>query len=319
MEHEESIQDLKNGIIARDKIIEQYKNKYKDPFIENEIQKLHTNNQNLLLKDYFNSNQENTIKQLEKQIENLKNENNNFRNQINFLQQQVNKNNNNFNINNYKGEIEQILKQHCDNKLNEINMRLNEILKQKIEFFMKKYEKKFSFKQDNDEKVKDLENFIMNLKREIDKKVINFNQLGSINNNIINNLTPNNFINDYNLAEISYECINKSDLSIDLYQGEEKGEIIIILKNNGRREWPEGRAKLLFEKESQINGEDILLRPQKPNETEKYKIILKGLEGKPPNQYKSNLGFYVGDHKIGEQLVLTINIKQMITNNYHYL
>lgn len=101
MEHEESNQDLKNGIIARDKIIEQYKNKYKDPFIENEIQKLHTNNQNLLLKDYFNSNQENTIKQLEKQIENLKNENNNFRNQINFLQQQVNKNNNNFNINNY--------------------------------------------------------------------------------------------------------------------------------------------------------------------------------------------------------------------------
>ena len=304
MEDEENIQDLRNGIIARDKIIQLYRNKYKDSFIENEIQKLHTNNQFLLINDNYNSNsnQENTIKQLKTQIENLKNENNKYRNQINY---------NNFNINNYKGEMERILKQHCDKKLNEISMRLNEILKQKIEFFMKKNEKKFAFKQDNDGKVKDLENFIMNLKREIDKKVINFNQIGPINNNII--------INDYNLIDISYECTNKSNLSIDLYQGEEKGEIIIILKNNGRREWPEGRTKLLFEKESQINGEDIILRPQKPNETEKYKIILKGFEDKPPNQYKSFLGFYVGDHKIGEQLVLTINIKQRITNNYHYL
>jgi len=304
MEDEENIQDLKNGIIARDKIIQLYRNKYKDSFIENEIQKLHTNNQFLLINDNYNSNsnQENTIKQLKTQIENLKNENNKYRNQINY---------NNFNINNYKGEIEQILKQHCDKKLNEIHMRLNEILNQKIEFFMKKNEKKFAFKQENDGKVKDLENFIMNLKREIDKKVINFNQIGPINNNII--------INDYNLIDISYECTNKSNLSIDLYQGEEKGEIIIILKNNGRREWPEGRAKVLFEKESQINGEDIILRPQKPNETEKYKIIIKGFEDKPPNQYKSILGFYVGDHKIGEQLVLTINIKQRITNNYHYL
>jgi len=311
MEGGESIQDLKNGIIARDKIIQLYRNKYKDSFIENEIQKLNTSNQFLLINNNYNSNsnQENTINQLEKQIENLRNENNNYRNQINFLQQQVNKNN--ININNYKGEIEQILKQHCDKKLNEISMRLNDILNQKIEFFMKKNEKKFAFKQENDGKVKDLENFIMNLKREIDKKVINFNQIGPINNNII--------INDYNLVDISYECINKSDLSIDLYQGEEKEEIIIILKNNGRREWPEGRAKLLFERESQINGEDIILRPQKPNETEKYKIILKEFEDKPPNQYKSILGFYVGDHKIGEQLVLTINIKQRITNNYHYL
>jgi len=304
MEDEENIQDLKNGIIARDKIIQLYKNKYNDSFIENEIQKLHTNNQFLLLNDNYNSNsnQENTIKQLKTQIENLKNENNKYRNQINY---------NNFNINNYKGEMERILKEHCNTKLNEIHMRLNEILKQKIEFFMKKNEKKFAFKQDNDGKVKDLENFIMNLKREIDKKVINFNQIGPINNNII--------MKDYNLVDISYECTNKSNLSIDLYQGEEKGEIIIILKNNGRREWPEGRTKLLFEKESQINGEDIILRPQKPNETEKYKIILKGFEDKPPNQYKSILGFYVGDHKIGEQLVLTINIKQRITNNYHYL
>jgi len=296
MEDEENIQDLKNRIIARDNIIELYRKKYNDPFIESEIQKMKANeNQFLLLKDSINANKDN----------------------INKI---------------YKEQIEQALKQHCDKKFSEINDKLNELLNKKIEFFIQKHEKQgvnfFAPGQDNN-KVKDLQDFILNLKKEIDNKVINFNQIEPISNNISkqSSIIQNSFynkhdtdsINDSYIEEVSYECLNKSQLSLDIYEGTERREIYVVLKNNGKRIWLDGRTKLSFERESKINGDDIILGPQKPGEVGKYKIILKGLESSPPGQYHSYLGFYVGDNEVGEQLNITINVKKKITNNIHYL
>ena len=333
----ENIQDLKNGIIARDNIIELYRKKYNDPLIESEIQKLQTNeNQFLLLKDNINPNQDNINLQLKLQIESLQKENENYKEKLNIIENQMNqykleieKNNNNNKI--YKEQIEQVLKQFCENKLMEIKDKLNELLNKKIEFFLKKHEmqgaKSIVPEQDN-KKVKDLQDFILNLKTEIDKKVINFNQIGvidnknSFENSIIQNSSSDIHLNDSidasYLKEISFECTNKSLLSVNVYEGTETGEIEICLKNNGNKTWLEGRTKLVFERESKINGEAINLRPQKPGETGSYKIILKGLQNLPPNQYKSYLGFFVGFNEIGEQLIITINIKQ-ITSNAHYL
>ena len=114
--------------------------------------------------------------------------------------------------------------------------------------------------------------------------------------------------------EYSYECINILQLSLYLYEGTEEGKIGITLKNNGSQTWPEGRTRLCFERESQINGDEIILRPQKPGEEGKYDVILSGLKTYSPNQYKSYLGFCIDDNEFGEELVLTINIKEKNTN-----
>ena len=108
----------------------------------------------------------------------------------------------------------------------------------------------------------------------------------------------------------SYECINILQLSMYLYEGTEKGQTEIILKNSGSQTWPEGRTKLVFERESEISGEEIILNPQKPGEIGKYNIVLNGLSNYSHKQYKSYLNFYIDDNEVGEQIILTINIKE---------
>ena len=112
------------------------------------------------------------------------------------------------------------------------------------------------------------------------------------------------------VKKYSYECINILQLSMYLYEGTEQGQIEIIIKNNGSQTWPEGRAKLAFERESEISGDEIMLNPQKPGEIEKYNIILRGLNNYSHKQYKSYLNIYIDDDEVGEQIILTINIKE---------
>ena len=315
MEDEENIQDLKNGIIARNNIIELYRKKYNDPLIESEIQKLQANeNQFRLLKDSWNPNKDNIISELKLQIENLQKENDIYKTEMD--KNKI-----------YKEQIEQVLKQHCDIKFTEIYNKLKELLEKKIEFFLKKHEKQsikiLASEQDNG-KVKDLQDFILNLKREIDNKVINFNHIGAISsdNSILNSISNNQencSINASYMEEVSYECLNKSQLILDIYEGKGRGDIEIILKNNGKNTWLNGRTKLSFERESKINGDNIILRQQKPGEIGKYKIILKVQESSPPGQYHSYLGFYVGENQVGETLNITINIKKKLISNENYL
>ena len=117
------------------------------------------------------------------------------------------------------------------------------------------------------------------------------------------------------INKYSYECINILQLSMYLYEGTEKGQCEIILKNNGTQTWPEGKTQLCFERESEINGDEIRLRPQKPGEIEKYLIILNRLSNYSCNQYKSILSLYIDDEAIGDHLILTINIKEKDKNN----
>ena len=71
---------------------------------------------------------------------------------------------------------------------------------------------------------------------------------------------------------------------------------------------------MVFERESEISGDDIILNPQKPGEIGKYNIILKGLNNYSHKQYKSYLNIYIDDDEVGEQIILTINIKEKDTN-----
>jgi len=124
----------------------------------------------------------------------------------------------------------------------------------------------------------------------------------NLNNNIID------------IKKYSYECINILQLSMYLYEGTEKGQCEIILKNNGAQAWPEGRTKLVFERESEIYDSEIILRPQKPGEIGKYNIIISQLGNYSHKQYKSYLCLYIDDEEVGDQLTLTINIKQKENN-----
>ena len=299
-----------------------------------------------------------------------------------------------FNPNKIREEVNKNVKAHyekdIENKINEINKVLNKKLEEKINELEQHYLKKFNQKEEqmnfvynqNNQKINELNGYLLNIKGGQDNNIQNINKCETVHNGIkcqkclqepiIGYRYKCSVCLDYNLCQIceeknsisgdhqhdfikirkelksndlpianinnkinekenfnkierkkkkknienseySYECINILQLSLYIYEGTEEGKIEIILKNNGKQTWPEGRTKLFFERESQINGNDIILRPQKPGEECKYDIILSGLKIFPPNQYKSYLGFYIGDDDFGEELVLTIIIKEKKT------
>ena len=98
-----------------------------------------------------------------------------------------------------------------------------------------------------------------------------------------------------------------------------KGQIIQkqkqYLKNNGKEAWPKGNAKLLFERNSKLIGDEISLEPQKPGEEKKYYALFKNLGNYPAGEYKSFLSFYVDDKIFGDKLSLRINIKKKDKGN----
>ena len=108
----------------------------------------------------------------------------------------------------------------------------------------------------------------------------------------------------------SYECTNIVSLIIYLYKGTNETQTNIFLKNNGNEIWPINSTKLIFDKESDIKGEDITLDPQKPNEEKKYVIVFKNLEKYDIGEYKSYVWFYAEGETVGEKLTITINIKE---------
>ena len=109
-------------------------------------------------------------------------------------------------------------------------------------------------------------------------------KLSTIKNNDNNNEKNNkkdhkdnvdNIKNNIKNIIYSYEYTNIDMLKLYLYKGSSEGKATIILKNNGKESWPLNKTKLIFDKNSFIKSEDIILNPQKPNETNKYNIIIK--------------------------------------------
>ena len=132
------------------------------------------------------------------------------------------------------------------------------------------------------------------------------------NNNNINDNIINDKINDEkeeNVKKIySYECINIVSLLIYIYKGTTEGKTKIILKNNGKESWPINKTKLIFDKDSDIKSEDIILNPQKPDETNTYDIIFKQIENYPVAEYKSYLWFNVDGQNFGDKIIITFKI-----------
>ena len=83
--------------------------------------------------------------------------------------------------------------------------------------------------------------------------------------------------------------------------------------NNGNEIWTINNTKLIFDKESDIKGEEIILGPQKPNEEKKYVIVFKNLAKYNIGEYKSYAWFYAEGETVGEKLAITIKIKEKNT------
>ena len=123
-------------------------------------------------------------------------------------------------------------------------------------------------------------------------------------------IKPKNFKILTNLF-YSYECINKNNLESCIYTGTNTTKFELSLKNDGTLEWPEKTTKLIFDKNSEIKGDEIILKPQKAGEELKYKVVFNNLEKLDQGEYKSYMRFQIKDDIIiGEKLILKIIVKE---------
>ena len=106
----------------------------------------------------------------------------------------------------------------------------------------------------------------------------------------------------------SFECTNFVNLSSYIHEGTDETEIDLIIKNNGIKDWPKKKAKLRFDINSDIFGEEVELAPQKCGEEVNYKVKFKKLKSYKEGEYKSSLRFIIYGKNIGEKLDLRIKI-----------
>jgi hypothetical protein len=109
----------------------------------------------------------------------------------------------------------------------------------------------------------------------------------------------------------SYTCVTNSiNLVSYIYVGTKTTKIDVILKNDGTLEWPEDTTKLIFEKKSEIKGNEIILKPQKKDEEQKYSVELNNLGNLDEGEYKAEMRFQINDNRIGDKMILRIKIKK---------
>ena len=148
------------------------------------------------------------------------------------------------------------------------------------------------------------------------------------NNNNNNNMDNNNFnfnINDFKKLniqnndndlefikfgkEISYDCLNKDKLKIEIKEGQNEAELEVVLKNNGTTQWPMNKTKLIANDKKNLIGKNIELEPQNPDDIKKYIVNFNELKPYPPGDYTAGFFFEVDGKKYGDDIELDIIIK----------
>ena len=117
-------------------------------------------------------------------------------------------------------------------------------------------------------------------------------------------------INNNEEKDYSYECLNKDTLKQIVEEGEEEVNFVLTLKNNKRKKWPKGNAKIVSDSSSNFVGDDIILEPQDYNEQQNYSYKVKDLGSYPIGNYKIYLCFEVNGEQYGDKLLLKIEIKE---------
>ena len=148
----------------------------------------------------------------------------------------------------------------------------------------------------------------------------------NLNNLMLEKIYSLKYTFDINNKEIKYEepkininnnysfLCNGNNLNSFITKGTENTEIEITLENNGKKDWLPN-AKLVFDNNSHIKSNDIILNPQKCNEEQTYKINFNNLSELNVGKYEIYLWFNINGENIGDKINLMIKVNEDDNSN----
>lgn len=142
------------------------------------------------------------------------------------------------------------------------------------------------------------------------------------NNNIINQnnkekLKEDENNNNNNNIQMKYKfSIRNGPLINIIFEVEEINEYEFIIKNNGSQ-WPEGKTKLICDKENcSIKAKDIDLPPLKKNQEKKIKVMFDNINKMSQSEYVTLFNFNVNGENFGEPVIIQTKVDKELLKKF---
>ena len=239
----------------------------------------------------------------------------------NLIQQEKNK------LSTSLEEVKNEIKIFYSKMINELENKVNEVFK-KFDFYLEKYSKEielskkiieeakeYKYEENNNLKllsyISKLDKTCENLNNLMSEQIYSLRYTFDINDKEIKYKEPK--INNIN-KKYSYLCLNVNDLNSLIAKGTENTTIEITLKNDGKLDWLPN-TKLVFDNNSHIKADDIILNPQKCNEEQTYKINFNNLRKLNVGNYEVFLWFNINGENFGDKINLLIKVNENDNSN----
>ena len=209
--------------------------------------------------------------------------------------------------------------------INELDAKVDEV-DEKLKFSLKKFYKEINKSKAISKEAKENKNEennnikLLSYISKLNKACENLNNL------MLQKIYSLKYTFDINNKEIKYEepkininnnysfLCNGNNLNSFITKGTENTEIEITLENNGKKDWLPN-AKLVFDNNSHIKSNDIILNPQKCNEEQTYKINFNNLSELNVGKYEIYLWFNINGENIGDKINLMIKVNEDDNSN----
>ena len=239
----------------------------------------------------------------------------------NLIQQEKNK------LSTSLEDVKNEIKIFYSKMINELENKVNEVFK-KFDFYLEKYSKEielskkiieeakeYKYEENNNLKllsyISKLDKTCENMNNLISEQIYSLRYTFDINDKEIKYKEPK--INNIN-KKYSYLCLNVNDLNSLIAKGTENTTIEITLKNDGKLDWLPN-TKLVFDNNSHIKADDIILNPQKCNEEQTYKINFNNLRKLNVGNYEVFLWFNINGENFGDKINLLIKVNENDNSN----
>ena len=239
----------------------------------------------------------------------------------NLIQQEKNK------LNTSLEDVKNEIKIFYSKMINELENKVNEVFK-KLDFYLEEYSKEielskkiieeakeYKYEENNNIKllsyISKLDKTCENLNNLMSEQIYSLRYTFDINDKEIKYKEPK--INNIN-KKYSYLCLNVNDLNSLIAKGTENTTIEITLKNDGKLDWLPN-TKLVFDHNSHIKADDIILNPQKCNEEQTYKINFNNLRKLNVGNYEVFLWFNINGENFGDKINLLIKVNENDNSN----
>ena len=239
----------------------------------------------------------------------------------NLIQQEKNK------LSTSLEEVKNEIKIFYSKMINELENKVNEVFK-KLDFYLEEYSKEielskkiieeakeYKYEENNNLKllsyISKLDKTCENLNNLMSEQIYSLRYTFDINDKEIKYKEPK--INNIN-KKYSYLCLNVNDLNSLIAKGTENTTIEITLKNDGKLDWLPN-TKLVFDNNSHIKADDIILNPQKCNEEQTYKINFNNLRKLNVGNYEVFLWFNINGENFGDKINLLIKVNENDNSN----